>query len=161
METMGGAGTYVSEALSRRFNFGWTSCKMGVIDVQLFMIEIPHTVVETAPFLRQVADLWREDERQQFVDFIASNKFAGLEISGTGGLRKVRWSRPGMGKRGGVRVIYYYYHETAPLYLLWAYTKGEQEDLTPKEKALLSKLAEELKSTQRERRKGIQSWKKK
>ena len=117
-------------------------------------------MVETAPFLKQVADLWSDGERQEFVSFIGSNKFAGVEIPGTGGLRKVRWLRPGIGKRGGVRVIYYYYHENAPLFL-WAYAKGAQVDLTPREKALLSKLAYGLKSTQRERRNAAQPWKKK
>ena len=121
------------------------------------MFEIPHTVVETEPFLRQAASLWSDEERQEFVSFIGSNKFAGAEIPGTGGLRKVRWSRAGMGKRGGARVIYYYYQETTPLYLLWAYAKSVQEDLTPKEKALFSNLADQLKSAHKERRKAARS----
>lgn len=125
------------------------------------MYDIPHSVVETEPFLKRAADIWTEEERQDFVDFIASNRMAGDEIPGTGGLRKVRWSRAGMGKRGGARVIYYYYDEAAPIYLLWVYAKGTQEDLTPKEKALLSKLANELKSINKERRKAKQSWKRK
>ena len=82
---------------------------------------------------------------------------AGNEIPCTGGLRKVRWSRADMGKRGGTRIIYYYYDESAPIYLLWIYAKGTQEDLTPKEKILLSKFATELKSTNKERRKAQQS----
>jgi hypothetical protein len=125
------------------------------------MYDIPHTVVETDPFLKRAADIWTEEERTEFVDFIASNRMAGDEIPCTGGLRKVRWSRSGMGKRGGARIIYYYYDESAPIYLLWVYAKGTQEDLTPKEKILLSKFATELKSTNKERRKAQQSWKKK
>ncbi len=125
------------------------------------MYDIPHTVVETDPFLKRAADIWTEEERTEFVDFIASNRMAGDEIPCTGGLRKVRWSRAGMGKRGGARIIYYYYDESAPIYLLWIYAKGTQEDLTPKEKILLSKFAAELKSTNKERRKAQQSWKKK
>jgi hypothetical protein len=125
------------------------------------MYDIPHTVVETDPFLKRAADIWTEEERTEFVDFIASNRMAGDEIPCTGGLRKVRWSRAGMGKRGGARIIYYYYDESAPIYLLWIYAKGTQEDLTPKEKILLSKFAAELKSTNKERRKVQQSWKKK
>jgi hypothetical protein len=70
------------------------------------MYDIPHTVVETDPFLKRAADIWTEEERTEFVDFIASNRMAGDEIPCTGGLRKVRWSRAGMGKRGGVRIIY-------------------------------------------------------
>jgi len=51
-----------------------------------------------------------------------------------------------MGKRGGSRVIYYFYDESAPVYLLWAYAKGKQEELSPTEKATLTKAAEILKS---------------
>ena len=69
------------------------------------------TVAETGPFLRQAAKLWTDEDRAAFVDFIAANPDAGDVIPDTGGLRKIRWTRPGMGKRGGVRVIYFY-HET-------------------------------------------------
>ena len=65
------------------------------------------TIVETVPFLRQAASLWKEDERRAFVDFIAANPEAGAVIPDTGGVRKIRWSRPGTGKRSGVRVIYF------------------------------------------------------
>lgn len=65
----------------------------------------PVTVAETLPFLRQAASLWDEEERSAFVDFIAANPEAGDVIPDTGGIRKLRWSRPGTGKRGGVRVI--------------------------------------------------------
>jgi hypothetical protein len=47
------------------------------------------------------------DERLEFVGWIAANPLAGDVIPGSGGCRKVRWSRSGMGKRGGVRVIYF------------------------------------------------------
>ncbi|MDR3424091.1 MAG: type II toxin-antitoxin system RelE/ParE family toxin [Alphaproteobacteria bacterium] len=117
------------------------------------MFEILHTVVETEPFLKRATSLWDEKERQEFIDFIAVNPLAGAEIPGTGGLRKIRWSRAGMGKRGGARVIYYYYNETAPVFLLAAYAKSEKEDLSPQEKALFSKVAEAIKSQIRERRK--------
>ena len=75
------------------------------------------TLAETAAFIRQSAKLWTEDDRTAFVDFIAGNPDAGDIIPDTGGLRKVRWSRPGMGKRGGVRVIYFYHDDSMPLYL--------------------------------------------
>lgn len=69
------------------------------------------TVAETALFMRQAADLWSDDDRSDFVDFIAANPEAGNVIPETGGIRKVRWRRRGSGKRGGVRVIYIY-HDT-------------------------------------------------
>jgi hypothetical protein len=63
------------------------------------------TVVELAAFLRAAAKVWSDDERSEFVDYVAANPEAGDVIPETGGLRKVRWGRQGMGKRGGVRVI--------------------------------------------------------
>ena len=105
-----------------------------------------NTVSETAAFTKQAAGLWSESELDELRDHLACNPLAGDEIPGTGGVRKVRWSRAGMGVRGGARVIYYYYDDTAPVYLLWAYAKGKQEDLTPKEKAVLTKAAEILKA---------------
>jgi len=65
----------------------------------------PVTVAETAVFVRQAGALWSDDERFEFVDFIARNPEADL-IPASGGVRKVRWGRQGSGKRGGIRVIY-------------------------------------------------------
>jgi hypothetical protein len=59
------------------------------------------SVAETAPSIRQAAKLWTEDDRSAFVNYIAANPDAGDVIADTGGLRKIRWSRPGTGKRGG------------------------------------------------------------
>lgn len=94
----------------------------------------PVTIVETPSFLRQADAIWDEAERAAFVDYIARNPESGDIIPGTGGVRKVRWSRPGSGKRGGARVIYFYYHSEAPLYLLLAYAKAMRTDMTPDEK---------------------------
>ena len=77
----------------------------------------PVTVVEVDPFPARAAAVWSETERLEFVDYIARNPEAGDEIPGTGGVRKIRWSRRGIGKRGGVRVIYFYYHAGAPIFL--------------------------------------------
>jgi hypothetical protein len=121
------------------------------------MFEIPHTVVETEPFLKHAAALWDEKERQEFIDFIAVNPLAGAEITGTGGIRKIRWARAGMGKRGGARVIYYYYNETAPVYLLTVYAKSKKEDLSPQDKSAFRKVVEAIKTQIRERQKAKRS----
>src|SRR5215210_661703 len=63
----------------------------------------------------------------------------------TGGVRKVRWSRAGSGKRGGARVIYFYHDADRPLYLLMVYAKAQREDLTPDEKRTVHALAAVLK----------------
>lgn len=91
------------------------------------------TVVETALFVKQSEVIWRSDERLEFIDYVASNPEAGDIIPGTGGVRKVRWSRQGSGKRGGVRVIYFYHSTEIPLYLLMVYAKARQENLSPDE----------------------------
>jgi mRNA-degrading endonuclease RelE of RelBE toxin-antitoxin system len=109
----------------------------------------PLTVVELTTFLRAAAKVWSDDERAEFVDFVAANPDSGDVIPETGGLRKVRWSRQGSGKRGGVRVIYYYYDMELPLYLITVYAKAAREDLTPEEKRTLSALAAELKRVAR------------
>lgn len=92
------------------------------------------TVAETPLFVRQAAAIWDDDERLEFVTYIAANPEAGDVIPDTGGVRKVRWSRPGTGKRGGVRVIYFYRDLRRPLYLLMVYAKARKEDLSSEEK---------------------------
>jgi hypothetical protein len=58
----------------------------------------------------------------------------------------MRWSRQGMGKRGGARVIYYFYDENNPVFLITAYAKATQEDLSPQEKVLFTKALEGIKA---------------
>jgi mRNA-degrading endonuclease RelE of RelBE toxin-antitoxin system len=106
---------------------------------------VPITVVEMPQFLRQADDVWTEAERDEFVDFIARNPETGDVIPETGGVRKVRWRRQGMGKRGGVRVIYFYYNPTAPLFLLMVYAKAVREDVAPAAKKALAEFAARIK----------------
>jgi hypothetical protein len=96
------------------------------------------TVIETAEYLKQAAKLFSEAERAEIVDVLSSRPEAGDVIQGTGGLRKLRWKREGKGKRGGVRIIYYYHNRTMPLALVYAYAKSAKEDLTPHEKKALT-----------------------
>ena len=104
------------------------------------------TVVETPQFVRQAEAVWDESEREAFVDFIAANPEAGDVIPETGGVRKVRWARAGTGKRGGVRVIYFYHAADRPLYLLMVYAKARRENLTADEKRAVRRLAAILKN---------------
>jgi hypothetical protein len=97
-------------------------------------MQAPIVVVETSVFVRQASEIWSDDERETFVDFIARNPTTGDVIPDTGGVRKLRWERAGIGKRGGVRVIYFYYNRECPLYLLMVYAKARQENLKPEEK---------------------------
>jgi len=100
------------------------------------MEKIPHTIIETKSFLGSISKLWTEDEREAFIWYIALNMLEGDVIPDTGGVRKIRWASSGRGKRGGARIIYYYYNETAPLFLLYAYPKGMQVNLSEEEKKI-------------------------
>jgi hypothetical protein len=108
------------------------------------------TVAEVDPFdaTARRAGL-SEVERMALVEFLAHNPEAGDLIQGTGGLRKLRWAKPGKGKSGGYRAIYYYFTEDVPIYLLAIYAKNQQVDLTAAQKARLTDLAEQLKASAR------------
>lgn len=103
------------------------------------------TVIEFAAFLAQVGKCIGSEERDELIEYLARNPEEGDEIPGTGGLRKLRWAGKGKGKRGGLRVIYYFYNETAPVFLLTVYGKDAQEDLTSEQKIRLTALAKTLK----------------
>ena len=74
-------------------------------------------------------DYWTEDERGAFAAWIAVNPESGDVIPGSGGCRKVRWSRTGTGKRGGVRVIHYNQLADGRIYLLLIYAKSARENI--------------------------------
>jgi hypothetical protein len=104
------------------------------------------TIAETDVFTKQANALFTEAELDDLKLLLAVNPEAGDVIKGTGGLRKLRWKARQKGKRGGARVIYFYYNETIPVQLLLAYSKTEQEDLTPHQQQVLSALVERLKT---------------
>ncbi|MBO9642991.1 MAG: transcriptional regulator [Pseudacidovorax sp.] len=87
------------------------------------------TVSETRAFVRTMSAIWAEGEREAFIDWIARNPLAGDLIVGSGGLRKVRWSRAGTGKRGGTRVITYAVLDEGQVWLLIGYTKARFDTL--------------------------------
>lgn len=105
-------------------------------------------------FIRDAADIWSEEERTAFIDYIARNPEAGDIIPDTGGVRKIRWSRRGSGKRGGVRVVYFFYE--FDLYLLMIYAKAQRDNVSPDAKRALQAFVASLKQargrSRRERR---------
>jgi|SRR6516164_4419356 mRNA-degrading endonuclease RelE of RelBE toxin-antitoxin system len=105
----------------------------------------PIAVAETAVFMRQASVLWTEDERLEFVDFIARNPEAGDLIPASGGVRKIRWGRRGSGKRGGVRIIYFYHDPAMPVYLLMIYAKARRDDLSADAQRTVQRLVARLK----------------
>ena len=68
---------------------------------------------------------------------------AGDLIPGTKGLRKIRWGAEGRGKRGGLRVIYYYKNDRGQIYFLYAYPKSKQADLSAEQKSALTRLVKD------------------
>jgi hypothetical protein len=87
------------------------------------------TVVETLLFQRQWPLYWEEEERAEFAVFIANDPLAGVVVRDSGGIRKVRWSREGSGKSGGVRVIYFNRLEEGEVVLLTLYSKSKTDNL--------------------------------
>jgi hypothetical protein len=99
--------------------------------------------VETSVFTRQIKELVSDDEFASFQIELANDPEAGDVIQGTGGLRKIRMAAKGRGKRGGARVIYYYFTSESEIALLLAYAKNEAEDLTAAQKKLLKQIIEQ------------------
>lgn len=109
------------------------------------------TIAEVSEYIRQAEKVLSEAERQDVLNYLATHPKAGDLIEGTGGIRKLRWSRSGRGKSGGVRVIYYYHSELMPLYLLTLFAKNKQDNLSKVERNELAKLVDVLVATWIER----------
>ncbi len=91
------------------------------------------TVIETPTFQKQVAGVWTESERLEFIAHIAANPEAGDVIPGADGARKVRWSVAGKGKRGGARVVYFNLTADEVVLLVAVYAKADKTNILPKE----------------------------
>lgn len=103
-----------------------------------------HTVVETPQYLKASESIFTEAERADIVSMLAADPECGDVMEGTGGFRKVRVGRGGMGKRGGARLIYILRNEEFPIFLITAYAKNEKGNLTKKERSELKKRADEI-----------------
>ena len=90
-----------------------------------------YSIAETPTFAAAADQLWSVEERLEFFAWLASNPNAGDVIPGSGGCRKVRWSRPGSGKRGGVRVVYFKRLSAGEIWLLLLYAKSTRADVPP------------------------------
>lgn len=105
------------------------------------------TIAETGHFVRQAEGLLSRDELETLTTILATQPLAGDVIRGSKGLRKLRFATGNRGKSGSTRVIYYFYNESIPLYLLDIYAKNRQENLTPKQLIDLVKLIEGIKKS--------------
>jgi hypothetical protein len=86
--------------------------------------------------------LFTDEELADLILLLAMTPEIGVVMPGTGGIRKLRspLARKGKGKRGGARVVFFYYNDETPVALLAVYSKGEKIDLSPNEKKELREL---------------------
>ena len=109
--------------------------------------------IETPVFTEVLQDYLSDDEYRELQLFLTLQPEVGEVMPGTGGFRKLRWAdqRRGKGKRGGLRVIYYYLVADTVIWFFTLYDKEEAADLSPREKRLL-KAAVEQETRERARR---------
>ena len=102
--------------------------------------------IESKAF-EKLREKYLDDESyRDLQNFLVLQPLSGDVIQGTGGLRKLRWSANGKGKRGGIRTIYLYLTEKSHIHFLTVYAKNEVSDLTPDEKKILKCMVKELKN---------------
>ena len=92
---------------------------------------------------------WKElgltdEDLQELEHFIMDNPDAGDVIKGTGGLTKLRWNLPNIGKRGGIRVLYVDFVRQKTVVFVNCYSKKEKENISDNEKAMYKKLIKEI-----------------
>lgn len=101
--------------------------------------------IETPVFTKQVVDALSDEQYGLLQGSLVARPDAGNLIRGSGGIRKLRWALPGRGKRGGVRVVYFWRVSESQILMLTMYSKNERTDLTAAQVKQLSRIVEELK----------------
>lgn len=106
---------------------------------ELRLWRIVHCVVfvETPTFTKRVLQLMDDDSYASLQAHLARRPESGDLIRGSGGMRKIRWAGSGRGKRGGLRVIYYWWVAKDRISMLLVYPKSAQDDLTADQVKLL------------------------
>jgi len=101
--------------------------------------------VEISLFRKRWEEIGLNDDDLRMLQLILlENPEAGVMMQGTGGLRKIRFALQGKGKGGGARVCYVVFAEFEMIYLITAFTKDEQDNLSQEEKNILKKRIKEL-----------------
>lgn len=101
-------------------------------------------IIETPTFTKLITDLLNDEDYRHLQHTLAANPETGDIVPGGGGIRKIRFALPGTGKRGGVRVIYYWQKSKDQIYMLIAYMKSKKSNLTAEQTAVLKRLAKEI-----------------
>jgi mRNA-degrading endonuclease RelE of RelBE toxin-antitoxin system len=98
--------------------------------------------VETPTFTKRVLRLLDDESYSALQTHLVNHPDGGDVIRSSGGLRKIRWAAKGHGKRGGVRVIYYWWMSKDRISMLFIYPKNEMDDLTAEQLKLLRQALE-------------------
>ncbi len=101
--------------------------------------------IETPVFTRLVTEMLSDDDYAMLQQELARHPESGRMIRGGAGIRKVRWAVPGSGKRGGIRIVYYWRSAENQIYLLYLFAKNMQADLSASQVKRLGDLAKALK----------------
>ena len=99
--------------------------------------------IETPIFTKIITALLDDEDYRRLQIALMLRPEQGPIIRGAGGLRKVRWAKAGAGKRGGLRVIYYWASKENALFMLYAYSKSDQADLTSPQARVLAQIVRE------------------
>ena len=100
--------------------------------------------IETPTFTRAITTLLADEDYAHLQIALAHTPSLGVVIRGGGGIRKLRYALGGRGKRGGIRVIYYWRKDEHQIYMLLVYAKSENDTLSAQQLAMLSELVKEL-----------------
>ena len=102
------------------------------------------TIIETNSFIRESEKLLDNTEINHLKSELAVHPTMGDVIPGLRGIRKVRWQAQQKGTRGGARIIYFFYNNRLPLFLLDIYPKSQKQDLSSDEKKILNRFVDEI-----------------
>ena len=94
-------------------------------------------------FTRRITNTLSDDDYRRVQEALLRRPAQGDLIEGTGGIRKLRWREEGRGKRGGLRLIYYWHVEREIILMLFLYRKSEQKDLTADQKRILARAVQQ------------------
>lgn len=99
-------------------------------------------IIETSIFTKKIKSLLDDNEYRVLQNHLVEIPSSGDIIQGSGGIRKIRWAIKGGGKRGGMRIIYYWATSCDQIFMLYAYAKNEHNDLTKDQLSVLRKTVE-------------------
>ena len=100
-------------------------------------------IIETPIFTRRIQHLLSDEQYRAVQEQVVARPDAGDVIPISGGLRKLRWAMAGHGKRGGLRIIYYWARAADQILMLFVYPKPQREDLTPAQLKQLKRIVDE------------------